>query len=236
MPSDLCREGIPDAEKAKEKIKKKFGICKPDDVAKVSIWFLFIPKIYLKTGWHGKGFHANQRFICKPDDIAKACHMIFGFPFLYTILPIVVFTIVSWWFSRLPEPRGTFARRSSTWSETVAISSWYCVLMIPYLDLYPEWILLYRLSSTCVYNCVQFRLDIVSLSWPLPLPRMKPCRLSSTWSETVATVQRWSSSLGRVSFCQSYFICFIFFIICNLFVNFQMVNINWSQYATDLKS
>ena len=34
-PADLCREGIPDAEKAKEKIKKKFGICTPDDVAKV---------------------------------------------------------------------------------------------------------------------------------------------------------------------------------------------------------
>ena len=34
-PSDLCRDGIPDAEKAKEKIKKKFGICTPDDVAKV---------------------------------------------------------------------------------------------------------------------------------------------------------------------------------------------------------
>ena len=33
--SDLCREGIADAEKAKEKIKKKFGICTPDDVAKV---------------------------------------------------------------------------------------------------------------------------------------------------------------------------------------------------------
>ena len=35
LASDLCREGIEDAEKAKEKIKKKFGICKPDDVAKV---------------------------------------------------------------------------------------------------------------------------------------------------------------------------------------------------------
>ena len=33
--SNLCRDGIPDAEKAKEKIKKKFGICTPDDVAKV---------------------------------------------------------------------------------------------------------------------------------------------------------------------------------------------------------
>ena len=33
--SNLCRDGIADAEKAKEKIKKKFGICKPDDVAKV---------------------------------------------------------------------------------------------------------------------------------------------------------------------------------------------------------
>jgi len=34
VDTNLIREGIPDAEKAKEKIKKKFGICKPDDVAK----------------------------------------------------------------------------------------------------------------------------------------------------------------------------------------------------------
>ena len=49
MPSDLCREGIPDAEKAKEKIKKKFGICKPDDVAKVC------HMIYLQTRQCSKG-------------------------------------------------------------------------------------------------------------------------------------------------------------------------------------
>ena len=147
MPSDLCREGIPDAEKAKEKIKKKFGICKPDDVAKVSIWFLFIPKIYLKTGWHSKGFHANQRFICKPDDKGLP-YDFFGFPFLYTILPIVVFTIVSWWFSLFdfclyPEWRLP-CRRSSTSSETVAtvqlLSSslarvWYSILFFIIFDL-----------------------------------------------------------------------------------------------------
>jgi len=34
VDTNLIREGIADAEKAKEKIKKKFGICKPDDVAK----------------------------------------------------------------------------------------------------------------------------------------------------------------------------------------------------------
>jgi len=34
VDTNLIREGIPDAEKAKEKIKKKFGICQPDDVAK----------------------------------------------------------------------------------------------------------------------------------------------------------------------------------------------------------
>ena len=47
--ASFCREGIPDAEKAKEKIKKKFGICKPDDVAKVYhvIYFDGVAKVFL---------------------------------------------------------------------------------------------------------------------------------------------------------------------------------------------